>query len=552
VSWFFDLKVRAKLMAGFGVMLVLIAATGAFAVRQLATVNAQAAILADSLLPSVERASAMSATAAGVRIAQFRFVGATTRAGLADAERSIAARQAKLAELQQAEAAHPTSPEARALHERFAAEWTAYTTRSAAVAKLAREDRDAEAAALLGGEARREFEAATATLDQLVEHNRARAAMARAHAGDVYAATRWWLLAAVALNLMVGIGVALALASRIARTLAAVVARAQHLHRVCVTGLRSGIEAMGRGDLSVHVTPETQPLQVTDRDEIGDMARAIDAIICDTQATVRAFTGTQQTVRALVEETQALTAAAEQGRLDSRGHAERYEGAYRALVTGFNGTLDALQAPFTEASAVMQRVAERDMTARMTGTYRGDHAALQTAVNTTLTQLETELVRVAEGAEQVAAAAAQIVAGSQALAGGTTEQASSVEEISASLHEINARAGLAATSAREVQGLMTAATASTEQGTACVARLDQRGRRHPHLRRSDRTRGPHHRRDRLPDQPCWRSTPPSRRRAPATPAAASPWSPRRCAPSRCARLRQPSRRPPSSTTRCAA
>jgi methyl-accepting chemotaxis protein len=221
----------------------------------------------------------------------------------------------------------------------------------------------------------------------------------------------------------------------------------------------------------VTVEPKTKQLEIADRDELGDLARAVDAIIRDTQATVAAFSATQLTVRGLVDETQALTTSAEQGRLEQRGHAERFEGAYRTLLAGFNGTLDALQAPFTDASAVMQRVAERDLTARMTGQYQGDHATLQVAVNTAVTQLEAELSQVAGGAEQVAAAAAQIASGSQALAGGTTEQASSIEEISANLQEISAMAAQAAANTQEVQGLMTAATASAEQGTAKVARL---------------------------------------------------------------------------------
>lgn len=170
------------------------------------------------------------------------------------------------------------------------------------------------------------------------------------------------------------------------------------------------------------------------------MSRALDAIIQDTQAIVAAFSTTQGTVRGLLDETRTLTAAAERGDLSQRGQGERYAGAFRQLVSGFNGTLDALAAPFAEASGVLQHAAERDLTVRMTGEYAGDHAVLKTAVNTALGQLAASLAQVASGAEQVAAASAQIAAGSQVLADGTTAQANSLEEISASLNGVNAMA----------------------------------------------------------------------------------------------------------------
>jgi methyl-accepting chemotaxis protein len=471
MQWFSHLNVRAKLLAGFGLVLALAAGTGALAVQRLAVVNEQSTIITDNWLPAVQKASGMSATAAGIRIAQFRQIASTGAAAVADAERAVADREAKLAGLREGYAALINSAEERKLYEQFGAEWSAYMAGWAKIAARVRAGADDEAAALMAGASRREFEAASATLDKMVELNAAGAAAASARGDAVYAATRRLVVASVALSLLVGVGVALAIAGRIARTARTVAGRTQHLQATCMASLRAGIEAMGRGDLSATADATTEPLAVADRDELGDLARAVDAIIADVQATVGAFGGMQQTVRALVDETHALTAAAEEGRLAERGDAARFDGAYRQLVAGFNGTLDALQTPFTEAAAVMQRVADRDLTARMTGQYRGDHAAMQTAVNGAVAQLEANLAQVAGGAEQVAAASSQIALGSQALAGGTTEQAGSLEEISATLQEINSAAAQTAAHTREVQGLVTAAATRAEQGEASVARL---------------------------------------------------------------------------------
>jgi methyl-accepting chemotaxis protein len=471
MQWFSHLKLRAKLLVGFGVLLLLIAGTGAFAVRQLAVLNGQTTQIADKWLPGVDRTSSMNTTTSDIRIAQFRHVASTAAGAMESADQSVREREANLAATRKEYEPLITSPAERKLYDQFVAEWAAYQQRWDAVAKLSRQDRKAEATALMAGDAKREFETACGTLERIVELNKAGAAAASRRADEVYASGRGWIVAAVALSLAAGIGVALLLANRIARSVRVVAERTQHLEAVCVTNLRNGLTAMQHGDLSARVESQTRPLGIADGDEIGDLARAVDGIIAATQGTVAAFGGMQDTVRGLLDETRALTEAAEAGRLEHRGRAERFEGAFGSLVAGFNGTLDALQAPFAEASAVMQRLAERDVTARMTGQYRGDHAALQTSVNRTLTQLDTELAQVAGAADQVAAAAGQIAAGSQALAGGTTEQASSIEEISATLQEVTSMTGQTAAHAREVQGLVAAATASAERGTARVERL---------------------------------------------------------------------------------
>lgn len=81
-------------------------------------------------------------------------------------------------------------------------------------------------------------------------------------------------------------------------------------------------------------------------------------------------------------------------------------------MAGFNTTLDAMAAPVGEAPVVIARVAARDLSARMTGGYRGEFAAIQAAVNTAVANLDGALAEVAGWASQVASASTQIAGGS--------------------------------------------------------------------------------------------------------------------------------------------
>ena len=75
------------------------------------------------------------------------------------------------------------------------------------------------------------------------------------------------------------------------------------------------------------------------------------------------------------------------------------------FVEGINRTLDSVVAPVNEATGVLEKLARRDLRARMTGSYRGDNARIQEALNETAAALHDALAQVAEAVEQVSSAA---------------------------------------------------------------------------------------------------------------------------------------------------
>ncbi|MFN8105572.1 MAG: methyl-accepting chemotaxis protein [Acidimicrobiia bacterium] len=205
-------------------------------------------------------------------------------------------------------------------------------------------------------------------------------------------------------------------------------------------------DALGRGDLTVSVRPRS------DQDVLSKNMGA-------TIATLREMTG----------ELERLTESARRGDLGMRADSERFQGGYRSLLEGMNATLDALQAPIDEASDVLSRIARRDLTARVTGDYSGDHGRMGDAINTAVENLDDGLSQVAAGAQQISAASDQISGGSQALAQGASEQASSLEEIAASLTE------LASLSQQNASGLQDAAGFTDSTLALTASGVDQMG-----------------------------------------------------------------------------
>jgi methyl-accepting chemotaxis protein len=191
----------------------------------------------------------------------------------------------------------------------------------------------------------------------------------------------------------------------------------------------------------------------------------------DRDVLTQSFITLRDAVRDLTTETNALAAAAAAGELSRRGDADRFRGAYRELVQSVNGVIDGMAAPANEAAAVLDRLAQKDLTVRMTGEYRGDHARIMSSLNTALDDMEAALSQIAASADQVASAATQVGAGSQTLAQGTNEQASSLEEISANLQQMTAMTKQNAISAREGDSLTEAARTLAHQGVDSMERL---------------------------------------------------------------------------------
>jgi methyl-accepting chemotaxis protein len=221
---------------------------------------------------------------------------------------------------------------------------------------------------------------------------------------------------------------------------------ADNLQNVVVATLHK----IAQGDITVEVTP---------KDGNDEITPAIKGII--------------DSLRGLISETDILIHSAKNGQLGRRGDASRFNGSYRSLVEGINDTLDAITHPINEAAEVLEKIAARDLTARVVGEYKGDHAKIKHALNTTVQNLDDALSRVAQASEQVTSASGHISSGSQTLSQGSSEQASSLEEVSSSLQEITAMAKQNNINSKEAWNLAKAAETSVESGVDSMNRLSE-------------------------------------------------------------------------------
>jgi methyl-accepting chemotaxis protein len=173
----------------------------------------------------------------------------------------------------------------------------------------------------------------------------------------------------------------------------------------------------------------------------------------------------------LVADADRLALAAVNGELSNRADPARHEGAFRSTIEGVNRTLDAVLAPVSDAAAVLEQLAQRDLRARVTGRYQGEHAKIAAAVNSTADALHEALAQVAQAVDQVSSAAAQIASSSQAVASGASEQASSLQETSSAIETVAGMTRQATESARHASQLAGSARDAAADGAATIEQM---------------------------------------------------------------------------------
>ena len=467
-SWFANLKVGRKFSVAFTVVGAVTAVTSLLNLQQLRALHEEASTVTDRWVPAITASSDLQRAVAVYRTDAFEFVLSVdtlrrSRARVATARSEVATARAILQQ-------RLTTPDAAKQLDAFDRAWTGFSVTTDAAVDASEKGRRNDAS-LMVAQAVPMAEGAYEVLEQMVQSERTATAAVGVRATAAYDRAFWVSLGSLALCVAVCLVAATMMTRAVVRPIQAVVARADRLRANCIAGIERIAAGMARGDLSGTLEATTEPLDIDTTDELGDLARTVNGIIGTCQASITSLNAAQRSVIAIVEESASLNAAAEGGDLSRRAATDRHHGSYRDLALGINRVMDAVSVPLREASTVLQRIADRDLTARMSGTYHGEYVALQDALNAAVTNLDQALDDVASAAEQVAGAGTEISVGSDALAYGAADQAASLEQTTSSLTELSSMARLNAQHASDARALAGRAREIATEGVAEMTEL---------------------------------------------------------------------------------
>ncbi|MDB6000736.1 MAG: chemotaxis protein, partial [Rhizobacter sp.] len=522
---FNKLKVSTRLAAAFTFVLALMAILGGYSVWQLSTVNHSTVDLATNWMPSVRNLVEIKANFNHQRQLAYRLIVATDPAELADADSELAGKVAGMRKYEDEYAKLISSPEEKEMFEAYKRERDQYLIEQSKIVALARQHKNAEGIAAMGGDSRVHYNAMRDLIGKMGDLNVEGGNKAAATAEAVYASARMWtvgiLLAACIAAALIAFAITRSLtrqlggepsyvaeiAGKVAQgdlsmdvtvgahdsssALFAMKTMVERLKRV-IAGQRDVVEAANRGNFSSRVElvglqgfqqemgEGLNKLVTTTGTSINDVVRVMGAMSQGdlSQSITQAYEGsfgemktyvnhTADQLRQVIAEVGTVMGGVAEGNL-SRTIEGDYKGSFVQIKVHVNNTVNQLRQVIAEVGTVMGGVAEGDLTRTIEGDYKGSYVEIKNHVNNTIVKLSSVVTEVNSGAEALAGASEEVSATAQSLSQASSEQAAGVEETSASIEQMTASISQNTENAKVTDGMATKAAGEASEGGEAV------------------------------------------------------------------------------------
>jgi len=285
MTWFRNLKVANKIMLVVSAVLVLTAILGLLSIQKLKAVNGSTTDIATNWLPSVATLGEMGTATQSVRRLELRHILSTNKA---DKDSTEAQLSSTLEDLKQAEARYEpmiASPEERNLYDQFRQSWDAYMAEQRKILDLSRANKTEDAANLADGLSKEKFASCTDLLTKDVALNHKGSDEAAKLAQSNYEAARLTVIALLIASVLVGLVLAQVAARAISRPVQRTV---------------EALKSVETGDL-------TERLEVDSKDEVGQMAAALNKTLDQLSAAMASIGRNSQTLASSSEELTAVS-----------------------------------------------------------------------------------------------------------------------------------------------------------------------------------------------------------------------------------------------------
>ncbi|MEO5795965.1 MAG: methyl-accepting chemotaxis protein [Rhodoferax sp.] len=247
------LGIRAKLLGGFVLVLVIALAQSLLSIHRLGTVNDTSRTIAQVWLPSVKQLGDLGTELGACRVTLLKLLLVENPTAVDGIEAEMKRGLARMDTLRAAYAKDFSSAEDQALYQQFDRQLKAALALNTELFKMMREMRTDEARQLGGGTASKLYDEASATLDKLIAMNATGATQASDAATVAYRQGLVVLLGSLLMMAALGLGIGWVLSGKLTRAASQAVRAA---------------EQIADGDLS-------QPIVATSHDEMGLLLAAL-------------------------------------------------------------------------------------------------------------------------------------------------------------------------------------------------------------------------------------------------------------------------------------
>ncbi|WAH65594.1 methyl-accepting chemotaxis protein [Xanthomonas hortorum] len=222
-----------------------------------------------------------------------------------------------------------------------------------------------------------------------------------------------------------------------------------------------------------HVAVQNDLARIMGRYAIGELSEDMQPLPGEKAAFSDTMSQVKLNLSAMNHEIKHLAQSAANGDFTARGDVERFQFDFRIMVESLNHLMSTADGNLQSLSSLLQSIAAGDLTARMSGEFRGVFAQMRDDANATASQLAQIVGNIQQSAVSINSAASEIAAGNQDLSQRTEQQAANLEETAASMEELTSTVKQNAESAREANQLAIGAARVASQGGEVVSKVVQ-------------------------------------------------------------------------------
>ncbi len=427
-----QLNIQAKILAGSAAILALTTVVGAIGWTQLGSLNEHVDELYGQAFAMSMAADRASLAVWQVREAVLRHVATSDPALMAQARQDVDAQDRVVSETLKAFLAIPGVDDGeRATVKQVETEWAAYreARESNVLAPSAQGDKERARAAALTGQDTQRFRAALAALQDLAARQSADAKQVFEDSQAEYAQAQRTIALSVLAAVLIGGIVSVVLGRAISRGVRRVAAAIRNIAQDDLPSFQRVAAALADGDLTQQVRVSVERVDVSSKDELGDMAADFNQMVDTLQETGAAFQHMSANLRELIGQVQLAGGQLAEASSALGSQSSQTGVAASQVAAGVQSVADGFETTRQNAATTTEAVSQLNQA--IDGIARGaqDQASQVQATSVTASQMASGVEQVATNANQVAAASQQTKAAAEHGAQAVQETVEGMTEI---------------------------------------------------------------------------------------------------------------------------
>lgn len=360
MNWFHSMTLKAKLLTGFIVVAIVAGIIGAVGIFYLQKIEEADTKLYERMTVPLGDMAEISIAFQRMRVNVRDLIAATSAEDDEKFRGRIMELRKTIDEKSMAFEKTILTDEGRKMFAEFKQARAVYVPLIDTVIRLAMENKNAEAQALLQGAAGKASREEQDVIEKLMESKLKQAGMTSEKniADSDRAVTIMAILLAVGVFLAVSLGLVIAK----------------------IVGRQLGGDPKEVGEIANSVG-------------VGDLSHEIVIAPGDTTSIMASMKKMVEAIKALTDDANMLSRAAVEGKLATRADAGKHQGDFRKIVTGVNECLDAVMGPLNVAADYVDRISKGDIPPHISDNYNGDFNEIKNNLNNMVSMMSNLLAQ---------------------------------------------------------------------------------------------------------------------------------------------------------------